>query len=37
MERDREFGEESTCHFGIGIRNQTKFDPSARNYEKLPF
>ena len=30
LKRDTKFGEESTCHFKIGIRNLTKFDPSAQ-------
>ena len=30
LKRDTKFGEESTCGFKIGIRNLTKFDPSAQ-------
>ena len=34
LKRDTKFGEESTCHFKIGIRNLTKFDPSTRKSKK---
>ena len=27
--RDAKFGEESTCHFKVGIRNLTNFDTST--------
>ena len=30
MKTDKKFGEESTCHFKIGIRNFTNFDLSTR-------
>ena len=37
LKRDTKFGEESTCRFKIGIRNLTKFDPSAQKSQKLSF
>ena len=34
LKRDTKFGEVSTYHFKIGIRNLTKFDPSTRKSKK---
>ena len=34
LKRDTKFGEVSTHHFKIDIRNMTKFDPSARKSKK---
>ena len=35
--RDKNFGEESTCSFAIGISNLTKFDSSTRKSQKFSF
>ena len=35
LKRDTKFGEESTCHFKIDIRNLTYFDPSALKSQKV--
>ena len=37
LKRDTKFGEESTCRFIIGIRNLTKFDPSAEKSQEFSF
>ena len=37
LKRDSKFVEESTSRFKIGIRNLTKFDPSARKSQKFSF
>ena len=37
LKRDTKFVEESTHRFKIGIRNLTKFDPSARKSQKFSF
>ena len=34
LKRDTKFGEVSTHHFKIGIRNLSKFDPSTRKSKK---
>ena len=35
LKRDTKFGEKSTCHFKIDIRNLTHFDLSTRKSQKL--
>ena len=35
LKRDTQFGEESTCHFKIDIRNFTNFDLSTRKSQKF--
>ena len=35
LKRDIKFGEESTCHFKIAIRNLTNFDLSTEKSQKL--
>ena len=34
LKRDAKFGEESTCHLKIGIRNLTNFDLSLPKSQK---
>ena len=36
-EEDAKFGEESTCHFKIGIKSLTNFGLSTRKYQKYSF
>ena len=35
LQRDTQFGEESTCRLKIGIRNLTNFDLSAQKSQRL--
>ena len=38
LKGNTKFGEVSTHHFKIGVRNLTKFDPSTRkSKKKIPF
>ena len=37
LKRDTTFGEESTCHFKIDIRNLTNFDLSTQNSQEFSF
>ena len=34
LERDKKFGEDSTCRLKLGIRNLTNLDPSTRKVSK---
>ena len=35
LKRDTKFGEESSCHIKIGIRNLTKFESSTRKSQNF--
>ena len=35
LKQDTKFGEESTCHFKIDIRNLTNFDLSTRKFQNV--
>ena len=37
LRRDTKFGEESTCHFKIDIRNLTDFDLTTQKSQKFSF
>ena len=37
LNRDTKFGQESSCHFKIGIRNLTNFDLSTQKSQKFSF
>ena len=35
LKRDTKLGEELNCHFKVGIRNLTNFDPSTPKFSKI--